>query len=256
MRPRFHCLEVASRSLALFAGVNDVPVFADPSADGLRAVRSINEWILPEGNEFTVFAGWPPGIGWEPGRAQLTASVFVAAPGATTPRPGRTLAELRWPPAGDEGYPLVHRVPFEVDAPPPTRLWRDAQAVGELTPQDEGAILGLVDGLRAAVTRGDVDAAMRLVEYKTADEALANGQDPIRLDRALRAQYSMAAASGPLVADPIRPESAVYVPVVGGRVRLVQATPLAPAITLTGPNTRFAIDVYVARVGGTWRIVR
>ena len=254
--PSYYYLDVQATEAVSFIGVNGVPVVADPRGRGARCVRPINEWLLPQGNQLTLSLSWPEAKPRQPGKALVRAAVFLADPNSEFPRPLQTLAEFKWPlPDRPETYPYQHRAAFRIPEVVPTRLWSEAPKVEELAEKDRGAILKLVEGLRAALLAKDPQAAFGFLEYRYADDARANYKAFDRIREVVIQQYGWMMKND-LTSNHLDPESAAFELVGDGRLVRVTRQRLESAILLESAEQFFGIEVYAAKIRGVWTLVR
>lgn len=243
----------------LQVSLNGVPVLTSPENTGINAMADVSGWIVPGTNMLGVRLYEPL---LEPA-VEARVSLFLHDPAEEVVTPGVILGGFAWPPEREDPaepvppLPYAVEVPIEIADPPPTRLWREAGPVGELTEADRQRLLGLVEELRQRLMSRDAAGATRLLDYKLVDDALASGKPPERARSAAQELLEWAVES-PLQSQPLAPGEAEFQVVGRGRIVLVRRPGGVPALRLYQPSTDnlFSIDVYAARLGGDWRIVR
>jgi hypothetical protein len=265
-----YILDVESRRVGARIGVNGVPLAVDNIGEGQRMVRGINEWILPkyldkdkevQPNELTMHLFWPPGKDYHPGEAFARASVYIAAEGSTSPQPRIMLAELNWPALGGlEAYPYTGRLPFSIYDAPPTRLWAEAQQIEELTNNDREQIWQVVENFRSVLApMQSREAAYDITAYKFEDQARADGLELKRLRAMALIQYGVFRQFASPVTNELSFEQLNFQIMADRKVVLVTDGPENEVFVLyeeAKPEIKYAIDVYVSRIAGEWRIVR
>lgn len=250
-----YLLRITTLGVGCVAGLNDVPLYEDLEGKGLSSMRGINEWITGGDDALTVYVFWPPAKPYEPGEAHVEVRLWFGE--IDEEPPSGPLATFRWPaPDTPEGYPFVFRKRFVVSHPPPTKLWKEAESIDRLDDSDRSAIWTLLTQFRGAIERRDVGTMYDTTAYKFEDRALADGFDPQDARDAARQLYGEMVAGDGLEVAAISQSSLVLDPVAGGRARRVTRGPGRKAIELRDQRSRKRIDVYVAKIGGVWRIVR
>lgn len=257
--PQFY-LHVRSEGPAIFAGVNDAPVVSDPDGQGVVTYRPVNEWILADRNRLTISMSWPNAKEFVRGQTRVEVSLFVANPEFEYPEPGIVLAQFNWPlPGVPEAYPFRFDPPVKIhQTPPPTTLSSRTQLIESITDPDRFEILRLVEAFREALLGNDPNAAFAFVQERYADEAIAYGK-PVERNRAVvLKQYGELMSEPDRKSEPLKPASAVYDIVAGGRLVLINRAPAAPAIVISANDGKveYSIDVYAGKVDGKWRVLR
>lgn len=247
-------LKASSSRLACIVGVNDVPIYEDLRGAGFSGARGVNEWLLPEGNIFTVYIFWPPGKPYEPGVAQMSAFLFVGiADGSSNQAP--PLAFFKWP-ALPEVYPFRFRHEFQIHPPVDTLLWREADRIEKIEAVDRTRIFEAVRQFWQAVQKRDPARLYELTRYKFEDRCRANGFSEEEMKRATLELYRDMVAEPDNVVAPFDEESLVIEPVACGQAFRVSRGAGQKLILMENSREIRRIDVYVARIRGEWRIVR
>jgi hypothetical protein len=258
-----HLLKVSTGALTAIVGINDAPLVVDASGAGLAGARPANPWLKPMGNKLTVFldnAPAPRSRGPAPTTqpaAQVRAQVYTLIPDSPTNQPDRLLATFERN-AGDPGpLPVTREIPFEIAAPPPTKLWADAAAVATLSDADKQKLRTLVQKHAEAIERRDLDSLSAMLEYKTTDCALANGQEPDHMAMVTRQQYIREMFSeSSFKVEGAQGNELEFKLIAGGQVVWMYQNLDKPALVVVSPNKRFTLPIYAALIAGTWRIVR
>ena len=195
--PDFFILDVKSTGIGARIGLDRAPLATDYNGAGQKIARQVNEWILPKGNQLTIFLYAPPGFTVKPEKVAVSASVYINAPGQDTPTPGRVLATFTWPiSAVPQHYPFISAIPIAIPDPPPANLWSEAEKIEELSPADRETILKRIDAFRGMLvpyTSGQ--ALYDLTKYKFDDLARANGGSLDRQRETAVRQYDIFNAS-------------------------------------------------------------
>ena len=261
MTSRFY-LHVRALGIASMVSVNDSLVSMDLEADGVVVTEPVDTWIKPGDNLLQVDLRWPEGHPYAPGLAEAEATLFIADPGFDSPRPGRVLARLEWPPPGhveeQDQFPLRRQLTFQVSTAPATRLWEDAENVSRLGRWDRSEIFGRVAEVRQALMNGQPERAYDLLSYRYAEEARAEGKPEARIRAAVLEGYRDMYSFGHLDHSPVDEQSLILRPLSDGKlVHVMREGYLDAILALHRPSgTGFGISVYMARIGGQWIIVR
>ena len=265
-------LSMRSNAVGCVLGVNDVPLVVDSDGEGYVTDVPILLWLKPGENRLTAYMTWPDGVPYEPGTAELEASVFLHDPSQEAPTPLDTLASFSWPiPGVPEAYPFPFERPFVVSRPIATELWDRAEVIEELTDEDKRQIVALVEKLRAVIDAKDAEGAYALQEFKYTEDAVAEGKPPERIREAVIEQYQWLFEQDHVRSDPLKLPQAQFRIVAGGQVVAVSRPNNVSAISIeqripAPPDEEgeeayeeglaFGIDVYVSRIDGAWTIVR
>ena len=261
MTPRFY-LQFRALGSASLISVNDATVSVDLEADGVVVTDPVDTWIKPEENLLQLELQWPGGRPFATGQAAVEATLFIADPGSESPRPGRVLARMEWPPHGhveqEDDYPVRRQVTFQAGPAPATRLWQEAETVTPLAQIDRAEIFGRVAELRQALMTQQPERAYDLLSYRYAEEARAEGKSEARIRAAVLEGYQEMYGFGQLDYAPVEEQHLILRPLSDGKVVHVMRDGYQFAImALHRPSgTGFCIPVYMARINGQWSIVR
>ena len=261
MTPRFY-LHVRARGVVSVVSVNDATMSVDLEADGVVVTDPVDTWLKPEENLLRVDLRWPEGRPFVTGVAEAEATLFIADPGSDSPRPGRVLARIQWPPQGqveqEDPYPLRLQAAFRASPAPATRLWLQAGPVTPLAQEDRAEIFGRVAELRQALMSQQPERAYDLLSYRYAEEARAEGKAEARIRAAVLEGYRDMFSFGHLDYAPVDAQQLTLRPLSDGKVVHVMREGYGHAILALhrATGTGFGIPVYMARVGGKWTIVR
>lgn len=187
-----------------------------------------------------------------------TARVEVALVAPEGGDPPLVLAAWSFPRGAFE--PLRAELPFEAPPVAISALWQDAAAVEPLDDRDVAAIRAIVAGLREAAGRGDARAMVPWLERRIAYLASAFGLDADGLrddtaDELDEVINRLTFALTPMDLDGLR-----ITPCAGSRVFHVTGDDGAEVIEALrdegdeSPPT--AMQVYVSKLEGVWRVVR
>jgi len=257
-----HFLQVRAIGVASVVSVNDARVVVDLDAEGMAVTDPVDTWIKPRENTLAVDLNWPEGHPFVAGRASVEVELFAADPASERPKPGRVLARAVWPPPAqldrEEDYPIRLEEMFEVEAPPPTRLWQEAEVVTSLGDWDRQEIFARVDRLQRALMTAQAEDAYTLLAYRYAEEARAEGKPEGRIKSAVLEGYRDMFGLGHLDFAPVGEEHLALRPHADQQVVQLtrQGRPFAIMALHRASGTGFGIPVYLARVRGEWTIVR
>jgi len=246
-------------NLASSAGINDIPLVAEPKGEGIITDIPINYWLMPKNNRLTIKLFQPSEKPSDSGEAKVEAMIYIADPNSEFPKPGEVLAKFEWPGKGEPGtYPYILDMPFDITGPIYTSLWREAGRIESVTDEDKISILNLAEKLRRALLNKEAEKAYSLLEYRYTDEAWAENKDPERIRSVVIGQYHWMFGFGDLTADPLTIGNSEFAIVGDNRLVHVRHKNYHPAITLKHEESGhfFGIPVYAARIKGKWIIAR
>jgi hypothetical protein len=259
MIPAYY-ISVKSQNVISRVGINDVPLVVDNEAEGILTSEPVNYWIQPSGNRLTISLQWPQDRELVRGQARVQAEVFLADPQAEIPKPGEVIARFSWPdPEIEESYPYTHSIELKGMTPPPTKFWVAAEKLATLKEEDKSEILSLVEAFRDELLAKRSDAAFAYLEYRYADEALAEGQDPGELREAVTEQYAwMMQMDGELESDRLEYDKSRFSIVANGLIVHVVREDGRPAVVLSNEDQdlEFEIPIFVGKIRGKWTIAR
>lgn len=235
----------------------------DPTGGGLNGARPANPWLKPKGNTLSISLTKAPPTQSAirqpptPPAIQIHAQVYTVIPDSPTNEIDRILATFERSAGDRTPLPVVREIAFEIVATPPTKLWAEAAPVKGLSPSDTQQLRTLVQKHAEAIEKRNLDALSALLDYKTKDCALANGQDPERMRQVTRQQYTHEMFSEPsLRVEGAAADALEFRLVAGGQVVWIFQSLVKPALVVLSPNKRFTLPIYAAMIGGAWRIVR
>lgn len=240
-------LSLRARGVAVDAGVNDAPFLRVRGGRSASSRMPVDMWLAPEGNALT--ASISP---LDDGDESPLVELMLAPSGSALP----PLVRLSWSaPRGSTFEPFRIELPFAPGAPVRTRLWRDVADPVELDDAalDEARATGL--HLCHAMARRDLDAVMELVRYRTDETARAFGFDEDENVSAVRRAFESLLLAPGFALAPVVSEDLRVNPVAGERAfHLTRSDGRELVVTRGAPEQ--TMQVYVAPVAGSWRVVR
>lgn len=261
MTDRYY-LFMRAQNVASITRLNHAIIAADLSGDGLVTAEPVDVWVKPERNLLEVELRWPQGREFSPGQASYEALLYIADPDCEYPQPGTELASFRWPAPmttdREEHYPHRHAQFVFYPVVHNTRLWEEAEPLGELGEDDRQQIVQLVDRLRGALAGGQPEQVYQLLSYRYAEEARAEGKDEDRIRAAVLDGYQDLYSMDNLDFPPVDAAALHLDPHGDGLVVHVTREAHGPAVLARDPASglTFGIPIFMARVGAAWTIVR
>lgn len=248
-------LQVEVADAAVTVALNDVPLVEEASNAGTRAQVELGAWLAPSGNQLSLLVHDP--AYYREGSVRLRVFLPVEAEHAVAV--GRVLLQHSWPePEEEREFP--HLVHWDLDpllpGVPSAALWSEAEPLTSLSAEDRRAILGLVRRLQERMLDGDVAGTLDLLGYRLEDIARSTDRDPDRMRSSSREVLAAEFRQTPLWADPMEPAD-LQMTIVGQR-RLVRVTRAdgGPAVVIRQPESSLELEIYCARIGGSWLIAR
>jgi hypothetical protein len=245
----------------LHAGANEVTIVVHPgptpgTAAGLGGVRA-QRITLPE-----------PEVQGEAGEAHSNPDPEVCARAtlARTPRGGvagghdtETLLKVSYEGRDDgrpEPFPRVHSGAVELEGLPAEWPWEQAQrhvAVDDAMRQE---IRALLTTLHASLGAGDVEPFIELSRPRLEDIAGAYGASPLDKVEELRQMAAADAAQPDFALEPLAPELDLRICGEGRLVEVLTPQWRAPLREVPRAEGAGSYVMLVAKVDGSWRIVR
>jgi hypothetical protein len=243
MRTRYEIVVVAE-GVGFAAGVNDAPVARGTGGGGQSVQIPVDWWLMGEDDALTVRVTPCDGVD-----ARLDLGFFAVDDRATP------IAALRWRwPGHRPAEPFRMEIPVAAavsDASP-----QQFEVLEDLDDESVAAIRRLAGEVVAAFTHGDIEAALGLLALRRHEFCRAFDDDPDRHHAGVRDDLRrLLGAPGAHVLD-VDLQDLRFDPCCGGRVFHVATRDGSELITIAGGASSASMQVYVARVGGAWRVVR
>ncbi len=141
---------------------------------------------------------------------------------------------------------------------PTSQLWRKAEVVNVLKPEDKAALLALQDSLVGAFERGAVEQVMEIYRFVVSEQALMRDEDISQSMAQLREEviYFTELAGQGLIR--FHQDREVYFnQLAGNRVVQLCSESGEPTVTLAAEHGDFIhLNMYAARIDGQWMLVR
>jgi hypothetical protein len=165
------------------------------------------------------------------------------------------LLTLNW--KNGDPLPTDLKAKFKAPRAPAVDLWTKAEAA-PLDDAAKKALTDLVQKFHQAVSKRDAKAMLALATFKIEDMGRALGMDPKEAfkEASKELEASMAElpkASRPVPFDPI---GLRFVPMADGKLVKVTGDKGQPPVVIRGKDGEASFEVFAARIGGTWMIVR
>ncbi len=141
---------------------------------------------------------------------------------------------------------------------PTSQLWRKAEVVNVLQPDDKAALLALQDSLVGAFERGEVDKVMEIYRFVVSEQALMRDEDISQSMAQVREEVSYFAELAQQGLIRFEQEKEVYFnQLVGNRVVQLRSETGTPTVTLSAEHGDFIhLNMYAAKIDGQWILVR
>lgn len=258
-----HLLKFHGAGLTAIAGINGAPLLVDASGRGVYGAAPANPWLKPSGNAVTIHlaktaagtsAVLPPVA---PSPVDIRIEFYSVVPGSPTNDVQQMLATFRRTADDTTVLPVQRAIPVQIADVPPASLWSQAAPIRELSATDIAQLTALVEQHIRAIETRNVDAVSALLEYKTTDCALAEGQDPALMRQVIRRQYAQEMFSERSLKITSPPPGKLSFQLVAAKqVVWIYHSLAVPAITVESPEKRFGIELFASKIAGAWRIVR
>ncbi len=206
-------------------------------------------WLRSGGNDFELTIDEVPAKP-EPGPLVQVALHGMSESGF--PGDENQLFAFEWPAPGAALTRGRSTFRYSAEAAPPSLLWKEAAVLSRPTQRDEAEIRQLVERLHRASAAVDAEALHRLDAYLIAELARSYGEADTKKIRDGLVMTLSQISLAPFAADALRFQ------VIDGRVVHVTTVEGLPA--LRGKHKvregSYAREVFVAKIGGTWTLVR
>lgn len=245
-----HLLVRCGGGIRLRAGINGVTLATDRKGLGFFSRAPLNEWLRPDGNRLDVEAiVVSPPLTDEPPNFE----VAICFPDDEQP----PLVRFDWRATKLEEFaPFRFSLPFVLPMPCPTKLFVEAEVIAADDEKARKEALACAKAAYDAFAARDVDRIIDLFGYRLEDNARGWINDPAdAVSRARMAYASFVAPDGFSLYPWENIETRL---VADGRAVFVsrqQGFPLIGAVKRPGVAPS-ALDIYVARIDGKWRVVR
>ncbi|MDD5296863.1 MAG: hypothetical protein PHU46_08125 [Rhodocyclaceae bacterium] len=251
-------LDTEGAGLSAQVFFNDILLSQDEMPERLTRSARLNGWAVSGNNTLSVRLSAPP-----PARPD--------APPRPSPRyalrlrqlgPGngeRLLEDFTWNPAGQPLAPgggveaLSRSYPLEAVAP---WAWTRATPIPQLGQGDTQAIGSLLAALHGALASRAIPDVVKLQAVQVGEQAVAVGEDPRSFLQRYAEFLQERMASPDWTVRPVVWERLRASSMAGGRLHHVTDAAGKPPLVALSRGSTFAIDPYVARIGGVWTICR
>jgi len=259
-RTFFYRVVASSQTVGFNILVNGTELLVSEGPKPSGVSTPINDWMVSGSNELSITIFWPEGVRFTPGIASASFKLFSN---------DTLVKEFQWPIGGipdrNTSYPYTFTETYRADGFPKVSLERAERVIssaGVLPRSDQEAIAVLVERLRRAFTEKNLAAIDELLKTRYTDLAVARFTTPEAIKAETDVQYrELMRREGYAV----RPFSGRYgyfstaddrvVRVVQGRIGFPE-----PILVVTwrqgGTTHRWDMDLYFAKIDGTWVIIR
>jgi hypothetical protein len=144
---------------------------------------------------------------------------------------------------------------FVVAEAPPAEVWTKAARVTLDAPARD-AILKVVGDLAAAIAGKDLEAACRLLDFRTVDVGRSVYMAPEKARASQKEFLSGLMESRTWALDPVDPATVTLAPVAEGSLVATSLKGKAVIRVAMDDDAVFSLPVYMAQVGGAWVVAR
>lgn len=243
-------LLVRSGGVKLRAGINGVVLAQDAAGRGFFTRSPLNEWMRPNGNrlDFEVHPVDPP-LSDDPPYFEVAVVYPEDDPGP--------VVRFDWKAARPEPFePFRVTLPFVLPMDCPSKLWTEAEPFDPKDQKAHDAALAAAKAAYDAFASKKIDRVIDALKYRIEDNARAWLDDPAEDLEGARQAYGAMIDHEQFRLEPwekmqtrvVADGRAIHVTREGGR-------PAIASVRVPGVPPG-ALDVYVAKVGGVWRVVR
>ena len=256
----YYYVDVSSRVLGFNIMVNGVELLAfDGGQDSFNSRVEINDWMISGNNKIDITVLWPDNVRFTPG---ITSGSFRILSN------DKLIKEFKWPLAAAQeiinSYPYTFTEIYKAEDFPKVSLERAERVIssaGVLPRSDQAEIAAIAQQLRTAFTEKNIYAIDELLKFKYADLAIAHFTTVAAIQAEADAKYrELMDKTGYTVS--FNGRNSYFSAADDKAVRLGQGRigfP-EPALIITwresGRTTRWTMDLYFAKIDGTWVIIR
>lgn len=244
-------LSIFTRGVRATGGVNDAPVhFSDGEGQTKQSRIPLNWWLMPGQNLFTLRVEPLPGASTAP-----LLDAAIAFPEDRSP----PLCRVGWGlPPGVAFSPFHIRLPFQPPKAGQSRVWTDALPIADLTAAQREGAQALAMAVHGAFASRDLDAILKLLDYRMEEMCLAFEIDLAQHRVNVREDMDELVNGKGYALLPAAPDAVQAHPCCRGRLfRLTRADGGPLICTLPTATSRpTSMHVFGALVRGEWRVVR
>lgn len=239
--------------------LNDLPIYKGFGQENITVTQFANHLLLPGDNTMTMDLFPAPRPAHAPsieGPVVFTLRLDVEE--------GTILHRVRWPddmfemlPDDKRVLPFSHTTRFAVDERIVRPIYWDKPPV-DFPLEGNPALHAAVAEYVAALQKADVDAFMEVNSLKLAERQRANGDRP-ELAAGEQRKKLVAYLSKTWIVRPTSMEELVFENRAGGRVAYVTRADggrAVEAVAADDPTETFAVDLFLTRHDGRWRVFR
>ena len=238
--------------------LNGIPVAEERALTTNRRAIKINGWAINGDNLLEVrLKEQHPGSDDAP-EPRFGLLLRRASPGASTDK-DETLLEYSWSSndqpltAGQTTTVLKRKIALQA---PKTWSWVRAPALQPLGEQDRSAIVSLLRSVERSLADKKPAEVVAFQTLSLTEQAQATGSDPAQVLEHYSSFLSGRMLDSGWQVESFAEDALEFIPLAAGRLYHIRTTSGQPPLVARTTDSQFMIDPYVAKVDGSWAIVR
>ncbi|ARN56918.1 hypothetical protein [Sedimentisphaera salicampi] len=263
----YYALDIRVKGIEFELKINDVSLFSDPEAEGLKVQSPVNDWLFEGLNIFDFILYEPKPLpkanaqqgeeSQEPAKPEMLVKLSSIDFSGEYPQPDEVLMECRFPSEEIPKLSAMHTKEVKLEEAPESTLWSQAEDITGRELEAEQTARKMIKEFAGSLESRNFEAAFEMMRYKFKEYASANGFEFERIREVVLEQYAMIEEFDFHYEDV--PDSATAHVIEGdGRILRVFRKDDKPAVVFSNPeeDSCFGIPIYIARIGGEWKFVR
>lgn len=258
--PTYTYIDVKLKNVKAKIALNGKVIVENAEGETINSTEMVNLWVLPKGNKLSVNLNPIDENSTVMPRVEIF--VYLHDNKKEFPTPQKIYAKYDYAEELEKNSEL--KLPVSVtremnfDYVIPTKIWGVADSIKSLSDGDKNEIIALVNGLEKSILEKNVDNVVKYFKYKISEDASAEGKTFERLKEVTTEDFNWAFSQGDLASDgnSLNLKNAEFSLCCANRILHVGRKTGLDAISITSPKLSLDMEVGVAKINGSWVIVR
>ncbi len=248
-------LRVEMRGVIASISLNGAPIISSEDTDLMTSTEPLNIW-LHKGQNILSYRVLSAEAEKNTPLPMISASLFLHDEKSEVPLAKKEIALINYNYSRSDHYPLQNNTVFEFSGALKTRLWQDAEELGEITQNDKNEIQGLIDALSSSVISGDIEKSLDLQKYMIRESALAEGHTFDALEKAVRSNFEWLTTLKDVSVSAYDKNKLRYTLCGANRLVYIADENNKDVLRFSSVEADFDIKIYMAKINGHWIFAR
>ncbi len=256
----YYAMDMETIGIEFYLKINDVTLFTDVSAEGLKVTSPVNDWIFGGANNFEIVL-YEPKMEKEdeeqPVVAKMSFKFYTVDFSGEYPQADEVLWEVKFPSVEIPKLPYSINRKINIIMPPESSLWLQAENIENKREEAITETKKLIKKYTELISSNKLEEAFEMMSYKFSDYSKANGFQFDRIREVVLKQYQNI-PDNDFKYENVPPNMLEFNIEGYGKILHAFRKDDFPAIVFTDPQEDDCIgmSVYVAKIGREWKFVR